>query len=101
MTYESRAFHDPEQSASFYSKELLGYTAANGFRSQWDALLGRLPTPPKQKAFNFATNRTELVKLWEPLTFYAPGEDRHLPWKCTEWTNKLRYTSLMGGWPHC
>ncbi|KAI0484871.1 hypothetical protein GGR56DRAFT_615927 [Xylariaceae sp. FL0804] len=95
MTYESRAYHDPVQSASFHSKELLGFTAADiGFQSQWDALLGGLPTPPKQKAYNMATNRTELVKLWEPLTFYAPGEYRRPPWKCTEWTNDYAIPAL-------
>ncbi len=94
MTYESRKSHGPEESQSFHSKELLGYTPADGFQSRWDALLGSLSTPPKQKAFNPATNRTELVKSWEPLAFYASGEERHLPWKCTEWTNNHAVPAL-------
>ncbi|KAH8173154.1 hypothetical protein LIA77_07409 [Sarocladium implicatum] len=87
MTYESRHDNDPQQSEMFHSKDLLGYTVADGFRDSWDALLGSLPTPPKQKEYNLTTNKTELVKEWEPLTFYAPGEAQHIPWKCTEWTN--------------
>ncbi|KAL8377724.1 hypothetical protein RB595_008423 [Gaeumannomyces hyphopodioides] len=95
MTYESRPSSGPEDEygESFCGKELLGHTpvgaADTGFeQGRWDALLRGLPTPPRQKAFNVATRRTELVKSWEPqVQFYAPGEARHVPWKCTEWTN--------------
>lgn len=35
-----------------------------------------------------------MVKAWEPLTFYMPGEVRHVPWKCTEWTNRYASPAL-------
>ena len=94
MTYESKEYHNPQNSDNIQSKELLGYTHADGCQSRFDALLGSLPTPPQQKAYNPTTNTTELVKSWEPLTFYAPGEPRHLPWKCTEWTNEYAMPAL-------
>ncbi|EJT76856.1 hypothetical protein GGTG_06770 [Gaeumannomyces tritici R3-111a-1] len=76
MTYESRAAAAPE-------------------RARWDALLRGLPTPPRQKAFNAATGRAELVKAWVPgVVFYEPGEARHVPWKCTEWTNEHALPAL-------
>ncbi|KAL8343180.1 hypothetical protein RB601_004496 [Gaeumannomyces tritici] len=79
MTYESKMFRNPESSLAFRSKELLGYTPAENVQSRWDAVLGALPTPPKQKEYNTATNRTEVVKSWDPITFYSPGEQRHQP----------------------
>lgn len=95
MTYESRRFHDPSTSDSIHSKELLGYILADGCQNRLDALLGVLPTPPQQKAYNIATNKTELVKSWDPVTFYAPGEERHVPWKCTEWTTNYAIPALV------
>jgi hypothetical protein len=94
MTYKSEECHDPMAESECHSKEFLGYTAAKDFRESWDRLLRGLPTPPKQKEFNVKTLKTELVKSWEPLTFYTPGEERHVPWKCTEWTNNYALPAL-------
>ncbi|KAL8288115.1 hypothetical protein RB597_000278 [Gaeumannomyces tritici] len=105
MTYESRAAAAPEveYGEALRGKELLGHnTAADGGgggggfeRARWDALLRGLPTPPRQKAFNAATGRTELVKAWVPgVVFYEPGEARRAPWKCTEWTNEHALPAL-------
>ncbi|TLD11537.1 hypothetical protein PspLS_11480 [Pyricularia sp. CBS 133598] len=94
MTYESRGYHNPSNSTTCVAKEPLGYTAADGFQRRWDRLLSALPTPPKQKAYNIATHKTELVKCWDPLQFYEPGEERHVPWKCTEWTNEYAIPAL-------
>ncbi|KAL8343181.1 hypothetical protein RB601_004495 [Gaeumannomyces tritici] len=109
MTYESRPAPAPEAEygEALCGKEPLGHTPAaaaaaaagsggGGFeRARWDALLRGLPTPPRQKAFNVATRRTELVKAWEPrVVFYEPGEARHVPWKCTEWTNEHALPAL-------
>ncbi|ELQ42916.1 hypothetical protein OOU_Y34scaffold00183g3 [Pyricularia oryzae Y34] len=86
MTYESTEFGNPLDDPAFHGSDLLGFTIGDGFRRRWDEVLGGLPTPPKQKEYNVATGRTELVKTWNPLAFYAPGEERQPPWKCTEWT---------------
>ncbi|KLU91206.1 hypothetical protein MAPG_09728 [Magnaporthiopsis poae ATCC 64411] len=101
ITYESRPSPGPEAEYgdSFHSKDLLGYTPPTDDKyfeqGRWDALLGSLPTPPRQKAFNAATCRTELVKAWEPqVQFYAPGKTRHVPWKRTKWTNNYAVPAL-------
>lgn len=94
MTYKSEECHDPMSELECHSKEFLGYTVAKDFRRNWDRVLRGLPTPPKQKEFNIKTLKTELVKFWDPPTFYAPEEERHVPWKCTEWTNKYAIPAL-------
>jgi hypothetical protein len=93
MTYESKPFRNPEYSTTYSSMNFLGYTPAQGFQTQWDSVLRSLPTPPKQKEYNIATGHTELVKSWEPLTFYAPGEPRPSTLEMHRMDKQLCYTS--------
>jgi hypothetical protein len=87
MRYESQEYGNPQNSDTPPdSMELLGYTPAEAVMEKWDAVLSQQPPPPKQKAFNVKTMKTEPVKSWEPLVFYQPGEPRRPLWKCTEWT---------------
>ncbi|KAL9476111.1 hypothetical protein ACSS6W_005952 [Trichoderma asperelloides] len=95
MYYESKPYHNPDTSRTLFSKELIGYTKAANFLQQWDAVLGTLQAPPKQKAFNVKTMKTEPVKSWSPLTFYQPGEKRKPLVKCTEWTEGQAIPTLI------
>ncbi|KAJ4864781.1 hypothetical protein T069G_01311 [Trichoderma breve] len=95
MSYESTTFHIEDNSQPLHSKELLGYTKAVNFKQEWDSILKNLPPPPKQKAFNIETMKTEPVKEWDPLTFYNPGEHRKPLVKCTEWTEKQAIPALL------
>ncbi|KAI1920111.1 hypothetical protein LOY94_003386 [Ophidiomyces ophidiicola] len=52
----------------------------------WEDCLRKVPAPPRQKAFNPITLKTEPFKTANPLTFYEPGEPRRPLIKCTEWT---------------
>lgn len=74
-----------ETPETFFSKELLGFTASPHLDS-WIALLDSVPAPHQQKAFNLAKMRTEPFKTLVPLTFYELGEERKPLIKCTEWT---------------
>ncbi|TLS24675.1 hypothetical protein PpBr36_08372 [Pyricularia pennisetigena] len=74
MKYESIEFGNPLDDPAYHGRDLLGRTVADGFR-----------------------RRTELVKMWKPLAFYAPGEERRPPWKCTEWTMDHAIPAL---WKH-
>ncbi|EQK97766.1 hypothetical protein OCS_06522 [Ophiocordyceps sinensis CO18] len=94
MYYESKPCHNPDRSESLYSKELLGYTNASIYPQEFDKILSGIPAPPRQKAFNAKTMRTEPVKSWEPLTFYEPGEPRQPLVKCTEWTEQQAIPTL-------
>ncbi|KAJ9241027.1 hypothetical protein DTO271D3_1120 [Paecilomyces variotii] len=94
MHYESKLYPNPDISESLYSKELIGYTVASTYPHAWDEILKNVPPPPKQKAFNSKTMRTEPVKSWNPLTFYEPGEPRQLLMKCTEWTEQKAIPAL-------
>ncbi|KAJ5766782.1 uncharacterized protein N7511_004398 [Penicillium nucicola] len=85
MHYEPAISDDPESDENFFSKELIGHTRARNYPKSWDDILQSIPAPPKQKAFNTATMKTEPVKRWRPLMFYAPGEARRPLIKCTEW----------------
>ncbi|KKP07305.1 hypothetical protein THAR02_00629 [Trichoderma harzianum] len=95
ISYESTTFHIEENSQPLHSKELLGYTKTVNFKQEWDSILKSLPPPPKQKAFNIETMKTETVKEWDPLTFYNPGEYRKPLIKCTEWTEKQAIPALL------
>ncbi|KAL6698073.1 hypothetical protein J3F84DRAFT_366419, partial [Trichoderma pleuroticola] len=95
MNYESTAFHIEENLQPLHSKELLGYAKAVNFKQEWDSILKNIPPPPKQKAFNMKTMKTEPVKEWDPLTFYNPGENRKPLIKCTEWTEKQAVPALL------
>ncbi|CAG8221639.1 unnamed protein product [Penicillium salamii] len=85
MHYEPAKIQDPETDENFFSKEFIGNTRALNFPKNWNDILKSLPAPPKQKAFNRDTMRTEPVKTWEPLTFYEADELRRPLIKCTEW----------------
>ncbi|PHH86041.1 hypothetical protein CDD83_10833 [Cordyceps sp. RAO-2017] len=95
MYYESKPYHNPDRSESLHSKELIGFTNASTYPQEFDKVLGEVPAPPKQKAFNAKTMRTEPVKLWDPLTFYGPGEPRQPLVKCTEWTEQRGIPTLI------
>ncbi|KAI6786012.1 uncharacterized protein J7T54_006351 [Emericellopsis cladophorae] len=95
MHYESEACHYPLTSETLHSKELLGYTSASDFSTKFENLLKTLPPPPKQKAFNTKTLKTEPVKSWNPVTFYEPGEARTPLRKCTEWTEQQAIPALQ------
>ncbi|KAI1383593.1 uncharacterized protein F4822DRAFT_82222 [Hypoxylon trugodes] len=86
MKYEIQERFNPDGADMEHTKEPLGFTDRGTFPKQWDEILSQQAPPPKQKAFNIKTLKTEPVKTWEPLTFYAPGEQREPLWKCTEWT---------------
>lgn len=95
MRYESTPIPDPKDDEVFYSKELIGYTSAANYPQVWDEFLETLPAPPRQKAFNLNTMRTEPVKTWEPLTFYEPNEPRRPLVKCTEWIEQQAIPVLI------
>jgi hypothetical protein len=95
MRYERKPRSRPEDSATFYNKEFLGYTLANGYPTSFDNVLRNIPAPPQQKAFNPATMRTEPFKTLHPLTFYEQGEARRPLMKCTEWTNGRAIPALQ------
>ncbi|PGH12247.1 hypothetical protein AJ79_04427 [Helicocarpus griseus UAMH5409] len=85
MQYQSNPHGRPELLSTFYSRELLGVIDASGYPESFDNVLGQLPPPPRQKAYNPQTNRTEPFKSENPLTFYEDGEPRRRLVKCTEW----------------
>ncbi|CAG8922937.1 unnamed protein product [Penicillium salamii] len=85
MHYEPAIIQDPETDENFFSKELIGNTRALNYPKNWNDILKSLPAPPKQKAFNRNTMKTEPVKTWEPLAFYGADEPRRPLIKCTEW----------------
>ncbi|KAI2707293.1 hypothetical protein CBS147332_6947 [Penicillium roqueforti] len=85
MHYEPVNYDDPETDENFFYKELIGHTRALNYPKNWNDILSSVPAPPKQKAFNTVTMRTEPVKSWDPVVFYEPGEPRRPLVKCTEW----------------
>ncbi|KAK4119818.1 hypothetical protein N657DRAFT_637019 [Parathielavia appendiculata] len=84
MVYQSVAYHDPKNSATLHSSELLGYTDAANFKAKFDNVFRACPPPPQQKSFNVKTMKMEPFKIKTPLTFYGPGETRKPLRKCTE-----------------
>lgn len=94
MYYESTPYDNPDTEPTLFSKEHIGYTKATNFLQQWDAVLETLQPPPRQKAFNTKTMKTEPIKNWNPLTFYHPGEKRKPLIKCTEWTEEQAIPAL-------
>ncbi|KAJ5351903.1 hypothetical protein N7452_000877 [Penicillium brevicompactum] len=95
MQYEPTIIDDPESDENLFSKELIGHTQALNYPKRWNDLLKSLPAPPKQKAFNCKTMKTEPVKTWEPLTFYGVGEQRRPLVKCTEWIENQAVPMLI------
>ncbi|KAK4097125.1 hypothetical protein N658DRAFT_569503 [Parathielavia hyrcaniae] len=100
MVYQSIPYHDPKLSKTLHSSELLGYTDAANFKSDFDNVLRGCRPPPQQKAFNPKTMKTEPFKNKDPkLTFYAPGEARKPLKKCTEWTEEQAIPALRNAKP--
>ncbi len=94
ILYESRACGRPEQSENLHAKELLGYTNLRNYPAAWEAVLSQIPAPPRKKAFNPDTMKTEPVKCWNPLAFYKPGEPRQPLQKCTDWVEEQAIPAL-------
>lgn len=99
MSYESKKAQDPEESRTFYSKELLGYTYSEDQPAAWDSVLSVLPTPPQQKVGN-PTNKGIVEPFKEKVgefeyTFYSPGEEQRPLWKCTEWIEWYAIPALL------
>lgn len=95
MQYEAQPYGNPESFENFASMELIGYTKVASYAENWDNHLKAIPPPPKQKAFNIKTMKTEPVKSWDPLAFYKPGETRAPLIKCTEWAEEQAIPSLI------
>ncbi|KAI9040403.1 uncharacterized protein KD926_008360 [Aspergillus affinis] len=94
MYYFPAPADDPTCSEDFRSSQKLGVTPTASHPDQWNQVLGSLPAPPQQKAFNLSTMRTEPFKTKDPLTFYRPGEPRKPLVKCTEWTMESAIPTL-------
>lgn len=94
MYYFPAPTGDPTSLEDFHSSRKLGVTPASTHPAEWQQLLGNLPAPPQQKAFNMRTMRTEPFKTRDPLTFYELGEPRRRLVKCTEWTMESAIPTL-------
>ncbi|KAF7548920.1 hypothetical protein G7Z17_g6738 [Cylindrodendrum hubeiense] len=95
MQYESVPYHISDQFEDLASQELIGHAKVSKYPTEWDSLLRTIQPPPKQKAFNIKTMKTEPVKSWAPLRFYQPGESRTPLIKCTEWVEQEAIQSLI------
>nr|POE94581.1 hypothetical protein CFP56_16820 [Quercus suber] len=84
MRYERKRGNRPEESGTFFNKELLGTVLSSQYPMTFDRVCAAQPAPPRQKAFNIETRRTEPIK--PDGTFYSSGEPRQPLIKCTEWT---------------
>jgi hypothetical protein len=97
MKYAMRDLHKPiEGCKSYSSKTFLGYTPIQSHPSAWCNILGGLPAPHKQKAFNFRHMRYEQFKTLKPLKFYKRGDHESRPplFGCAEWTEQLAIPAL-------
>lgn len=92
MTYERKPGREPDLSATFHSKTLIGYVREEGYPVNMDRILQSVPTPPRQRNFNPHTMRYEPCK--PDGTFYAPNESHPPYWKCTEWTQDKAIPAL-------
>ncbi|KAG9252553.1 uncharacterized protein F5Z01DRAFT_690842 [Emericellopsis atlantica] len=95
MHYETKRCPGPSKLENLCSKELIGHVEASSYPKEIDNVLRALPAPPRQKAFNLSTMKTEPVKCWDPLTFYGPGDVREPLKKCTEWTEEDAIPALI------
>jgi hypothetical protein len=84
MAYDTKKGKRPEESETFYAKEILGTINVSDYPHEMDKVLKAQPPPPKQKSFNIKTMKTEQIK--PDGTFYEPDEPRPPMVKCTEWT---------------
>jgi len=96
MEYAMRDLRKPvEECRSFSSKTFLGYTPAESHPRAWCSILGKLPAPHKQKAFNFWHMQYEQFKTLKPLRFYKRGDKSRPPlFRCAEWTEQLAIPAL-------
>lgn len=83
MHYEKKRILDPRISDTFHDMVFIGNIDAATYHHCVDSELQQQPPPPKQKAFNRDTMKTEPCK--KNGTFYG-NEERPRLIKCTEWT---------------
>jgi hypothetical protein len=95
MRYERKPGSRPENSHTFHDKTLLGRVAKSKYPAELDRVCQAQPAPPRQKAFNTKTMKTEPVK--PDGTFYGPGDPRPKLVKCTEWTENQVIPALQRG----
>ncbi|KAF7185578.1 hypothetical protein HII31_13075 [Pseudocercospora fuligena] len=95
MRYECTKASKPEQddTRQYHSKELLGIARKSDHPTTFTKICERLPPPPKQKAFNPKTMRTEPIK--PDGRFYTLDEPRPKLIKCTEWTEIQATPALL------
>ncbi|KAK5171072.1 uncharacterized protein LTR77_004216 [Saxophila tyrrhenica] len=91
--YERKESPPPELSPTFYSKEFFGTVLASAHPVAFDQVCEAQPPPPRQKAFNMATMKTEPFKA--DGSFYQPGEQSRPLVKCTEWTERQAMPALF------
>ncbi|KAF2741246.1 hypothetical protein EJ04DRAFT_530334 [Polyplosphaeria fusca] len=82
MRYEQKAGQKPELSQTFYAKTNLGRIRVEDYPAHLDEVLQTIPPPPRQRAFNPKTMRTEQIK--SDGSFYGPNEQTPPYIKCTE-----------------
>ncbi|KAK3691148.1 hypothetical protein LTR37_018852 [Vermiconidia calcicola] len=92
MEYQRRPSPRPQNDESYFNRELLGTVPASRYPADFDIVCSAQPAPPKQKAFNMSTRRTEPFK--PDGSFYGSGEPRRSLTKCTEWTEKQAIPAL-------
>ena len=94
MHYERKKEQRPEESETFHDKQSLGSVTVSAYPACFDSILANLAPPPRQKAFNPATMRTEPVK--PDGTFCSNDEARPRLVKCTEWIEVQAIPALYG-----
>ncbi|KAF1842084.1 uncharacterized protein K460DRAFT_370088 [Cucurbitaria berberidis CBS 394.84] len=92
MSYESISGPNPELSQTYFAKTHLGRIRIEDYPERLDGLLQTVPPPPRQRAFNVKTMRTEQIK--PDGTFYQADEQRPPFIKCTEWTEQQALPAL-------
>ncbi|EHY60742.1 hypothetical protein ABEF92_006999 [Exophiala dermatitidis] len=92
MRYDKKPTDRPERSDTFFDKTLLGRVARSNYPAEVDRVCQAQPAPPRQKAFNRQTMKTEPIK--SNGSFYGPGDSRPRLIKCTEWTENQAIPAL-------
>ena len=92
MQYQKRPSPRPQDDESYFNCELLGTVPVSRYPTDFDEVCAAQPAPPKQKAFNVSTMRTEPFRL--DGSFYGSGESRRPLIKCTEWTEQQAIPAL-------
>lgn len=91
--YENKKSPRPEISKTFFAKDFIGTVLASTYPSAVENICKKQPAPPRQKAFNKSTMKTEPFK--PDGSFYEPGEARRPLIKCTEWTEQQAIPALL------